>query len=62
MTTSFTSGQKADLVRFVRDIVGSHVKFPAFTACLLGLFEDIPGFETKTPGEELIREIWELYQ
>lgn len=62
MPTSLTTDQKIDLVRFVRDAIGARADFAAFSACLLSLFEDIPGFETLSPCDELIREIWGLYQ
>ncbi|MEM5300128.1 hypothetical protein VSR82_38685 [Burkholderia sp. JPY481] len=62
MPTSLTSDQKADLMHVIRDAVGANADFAVFSAHLLGLCEDIPGFETIAPCDALIHEIWRLYR
>ncbi|MGF6781914.1 hypothetical protein [Paraburkholderia sp. GAS334] len=62
MGASLTSIQKFCLAEYVSEIVGRGADYAAFSACLLGILEDISGFETIGPSDALIHEIWRLYR
>lgn len=62
MPASLTSEQKCSLAELVAEHAGTRCSFSSFSDYLLLLLEDIPGFETATPGRALLREIWELYR
>jgi hypothetical protein len=59
--TPLSSEQKCILAKIVTQQAGTNADFETFCGCLLGLFEDIPGFETATPGDALMRDIWMIY-
>jgi hypothetical protein len=54
--------QKCNLAEIVAQKTGTNADFETFCDCLLGLFEDIPGFETSTAAEVLLDEIWVVYR
>jgi hypothetical protein len=54
--------QKCNLAEIIAEQEGGNADFETFCDCLLGLFEDIPGFESAPPGEALTREIWMIYR
>jgi hypothetical protein len=43
---SLTTEQKPELVEIIKDEYGNSLDFDDFTDALLGLLEDVPGFET----------------
>jgi hypothetical protein len=54
--------QKCNLAEIVAQQTGTNADFETFCDCLLGLFEDIPGFETSAAAEVLLGEIWIIYR
>jgi 2-dehydro-3-deoxyphosphogluconate aldolase/(4S)-4-hydroxy-2-oxoglutarate aldolase len=61
MPAALTLEQKRSLAELVAEHAGMKSSFLDFCDYLLLLFEDLPGFETATPGHALLREIWDLY-
>ncbi|MFM0148837.1 hypothetical protein [Paraburkholderia sp. RL18-085-BIA-A] len=62
MLSTLSSEQKCNLAKIIVQQAGANADFETFCDCLLGLCEDIPGFETVAPGEALTRDIWMIYR
>ncbi len=60
---SLTTGQKQELVEIINDEYGNALDFDDFTIALLGLLEDVPGFETakESTVSKLSQQLWRKY-
>ena len=60
---SLTAEQKQQLVEIINDEFGSGMLFEEFTDALLGLLEDVPGFETAQQRtiNKLTQQLWSQY-
>jgi hypothetical protein len=60
---SLSTEQKQQLVEILDEEFGSEMKLEDFTDALLGLLEDMPGFETAKDStvEKLTRQLWRKY-
>lgn len=60
---SLTTEQKQGLVKIVKDEYGNALDFDDFTNALLGLLEDVPGFETAKEStiNKLSQQLWNQY-
>ena len=60
---SLTTGQKQELVKIIKDEYGNKLDFDDFTNALLGLLEDVPGFETAKEStiSKLSQQLWSQY-
>lgn len=60
---SLTTDQKQQLVEILVEESGEGMDFENFTDALLGLLEDIAGFETapQTAIDQLIQQLWSKY-
>jgi hypothetical protein len=58
-----TTEQKQDLVDIINDEYGNALDFDDFTNALLGLLEDVPGFETTQEStiSKLTNQLWRNY-
>lgn len=58
-----TAEQKLQLVEIVTEEHGNALAFDDFTDALLGLLEDVPGFETAKQRSiiKLTQQLWEQY-
>ena len=58
-----TTDQKQDLVEIIKDEYGNALDFDDFTNALLGLLEDVPGFETAKEStiSNLTQTLWSQY-
>jgi len=57
---SLTNEQKQNLVEIINDEYGNDLDFDDFTNALLGLLEDVPGFETAKEStiDKLTQTLW----
>lgn len=57
------SEQKQELVVIIKDEYGNALDFDDFTNALLGLLEDVPGFETAKEStiNKLTQQLWSQY-
>jgi hypothetical protein len=60
--STLSSEQKCNIAQIIAQQAGANADFETFCECLLGLCEDIPGFETAAPGEALTCDIWMIYR
>ena len=60
---SLTTEQKQDLVEIIKDEYGNVLDFDDFTNALLGLLEDVPGFETAKEStiNNVTQQLWRKY-
>jgi len=60
---TLTEEQQTMLLDMLNEQFGLHLEFEEFSDVLLGLFEDIPGFETISPStaNRLIKLFWSKY-
>jgi hypothetical protein len=60
---SLTTEQKQNLVEIINDQYGNALDFDDFTNALLGLLEDVPGFETAKEStiSKLSQQLWSQY-
>lgn len=60
---SLTADQEQQLVEILVEESGEGMDFDNFTDALLGLLEDIAGFETasQTVIDQLVQQIWRKY-
>ena len=60
---SLTTEQKQNLVEIIKDEYGNALDFDDFTNALLGLLEDVPGFETAEEStiNKLSQQLWRKY-
>lgn len=60
---SLTTEQKQQLVEIIKDEYGNVLDFDDFTNALLGLLEDVPGFETAKEStiDKLTQQLWRKY-
>jgi hypothetical protein len=58
-----TTEQKQNLVEIINDEYGNALDFDDFTNALLGLLEDVPGFETAKEStiNNLNQQLWSKY-
>ena len=60
---SLTTEQKQNLVEIINDEYGNALDFDDFTNALLGLLEDVSGFETAKEStiDKLSQQLWSQY-
>ena len=60
---SLTTEQKETLVEIIKEEFGVEMALDEFTDILLGLFEDVAGFETSSQQElkKLTQQLWKKY-
>ena len=60
---TLTTEQQQQLVEIINDEIGSGMEFAEFTDALLGLLEDVPGFETAQQStiNKLTNQLWSQY-
>jgi len=60
---SLTTEQKQQLVEIISEEFGSGMTLAEFTDALLGLLEDVPGFETAKQStiNKLANQLWSKY-
>ena len=60
---SLTTAQKLQLVNVITEEFGTELEVDEFTDALLGLLEDVAGFETakETSIIKLTNQLWSLY-
>jgi hypothetical protein len=60
---SLTTEQKHELVEIIKDEYGNVLDFDDFTNALLGLLEDVSGFETTKEStiNKLTQQLWRKY-
>jgi hypothetical protein len=60
---SLTTGQKLQLVNVITEEFGNELEVEEFTDALLGLLEDVAGFETakETSIIKLTNQLWSQY-
>ena len=58
---TLTIEQKNTLVHAVAENSGLTLDYYGFFEILLGMFEDIPGFEIDKPKVSLLNELWQMY-
>jgi len=56
--------QQVSLLEIVNERFGSHLESTEFAEVVLGLFEDIPGFETltKSKSNRFVNQLWRKYR
>ncbi len=59
---TLTLEQKNTLVHAILDDSGQDLDYYGFFEILLGMFEDVPGFEIDKPKVSLLNEIWLIYE
>jgi UDP-glucose 6-dehydrogenase len=60
---SLTTEQKQQLVEIINEEFGNELDLAEFTDALLGLLEDVPGFETMRQSSinKLTQQLWRKY-
>ena len=60
---SLTTEQKHELVEIINEEFGTGMTLEDFTDALLGLLEDVPGFETAKEStiDKLTQQLWSQY-
>lgn len=60
---SLTTEQKQHLVEIISEEFGTEMNNAEFTDALLGLLEDVPGFETAKQStiNKLVNQLWNNY-
>jgi hypothetical protein len=60
---SLTTEQKQHLVEIISEEFGTELNNAEFTDALLGLLEDVPGFETAKQStiNKLVNQLWSNY-
>jgi hypothetical protein len=60
---SLTTEQKQQLVEIIIEEFGNELDLAGFTDALLGLLEDVPGFETAQQSniDKLTQQLWRKY-
>jgi len=60
---SLTTEQKQQLVEIISEEFGSGMTLAEFTDALLGLLEDMPGYETAKQStiNKLVNQLWSKY-
>lgn len=60
---SLTTEQKQQLVEIINEEFGSGMTLAEFTDALLGLLEDMPGYETAKQStiNKLVNQLWSNY-
>lgn len=59
---TLTLEQKNTLVHAIAEDSGLSLDYYGFFEILLGMFEDIPGFEIDKPKVSLLNEMWHIYE
>jgi len=61
---TLTPEQQRTLLQIINEEFGSQLEFYDFADALLGLFEDVPGFETisQARGKRLVNQLWRKYR
>lgn len=61
---TLTVQQQVELVSLINEEFGSHLEFEDFAEAMLGLFENIPGFETisHTQSTCVVNQLWRKYR
>lgn len=60
---TLTKQQQTELVSIINEDFGSDLEFDDFAEAILGLFENIPGFETisQTKSTRIVKQLWRKY-
>ena len=60
---TLTAEQQSTLVRIINEEFGSRLRFDDFADKMLGLFEDVPGFETipQRKARRFVNQLWRQY-
>ena len=60
---TLTTEQKQQLVEIINEEFGTEMQLAAFTDALLGLLEDMPGFETAKQStiNKIANQLWSNY-
>ena len=60
---TLTAEQQGELVSIINEQFGSQLEFDDFADAVLGVFDDIPGFETLPPARasRYVRQLWRSY-
>lgn len=60
---TLSAEQKQSLVEIINEDFGTDLAFDGFADAVLGLFEDIPGFETIPPAKanRYVNQLWRKY-
>ncbi|MBM5810981.1 MAG: hypothetical protein FJ191_03290 [Gammaproteobacteria bacterium] len=61
---TLTVEQQNTLVQIINEEFGSHLGFHDFADKMLGMFEDIPGFETipQHKAKRIVNQLWRQYR
>lgn len=61
---TLTVEQQDELISIIDGEFGSQLEFTEFADAMLGLFEDVPGFETitKTRATRYVNQLWRKYR
>ena len=61
---TLTASQQLSLLEIVNEQFGSHLESAEFADAVLGLFEDIPGFETlsQRKANRFVQQLWRKYR
>jgi len=61
---TLTANQQLSLLEMVNEQFGSHLESAEFAEVVLGLFEDIPGFETlsQRKANRFVQQLWRKYR
>ena len=60
---TLTKQQQTELVSLINEDFGSDLEFDDFAEAVLGVFENIPGFETisQTTSTRIVKQLWRKY-
>lgn len=60
---TLTAEQQNTLLEIINEEFGSQLEFDDFADALLGLFEDVPGFETisQSRASRYVNQLWRKY-
>jgi len=60
---TLTKHQQTELVSIINGDFGSHLEFDDFAEAVLGMFENIPGFETisQSKSTRIVKQLWRKY-
>ncbi|MDR6742032.1 hypothetical protein RJO15_21025 [Herbaspirillum huttiense F1] len=58
---ALSATEKKTLVETIQCNSGTDLDYFGFVETALAAFEDIPGFETKSPDIDLLNDLWHIY-
>lgn len=61
---TLTAEQQKVLIEIINEEFGSHLEFDEFADAMLGLFEDVSGFETisQSKAKHVVNQLWRKYR